>query len=154
MRQLPHVLIVDDSPADTELVYEASAGGRFRSKFHAEMDGEKAMAYVRRVHEQHGAPLDLILLDLNLPGKHGLDVLAELKGDPRLCAIPVVVFSSSQFQRDIRRCYEAGANCYVNKPGDLEEFFSTIQSIEQFWFGCAQLLEEGTDGFTRERAVD
>lgn len=154
MRQPPRVLIVDDSRADAELVYEASAGGKFQSKFHTEVDGEKGLAYVRRVHGRQGAALDLILLDLNLPGKHGLEVLAELKGDPRLRAIPVVVFSSSQVQRDIWRCYEAGANCYVNKPGDLEEFFFAIRAIEQFWFGCAQLLEEGTDGFPRERTAD
>jgi len=142
-KQTPRVLLVDDNPADAELACEASAGGKYHSKIHHELDGERALAYLRRgrPHENAEKP-DLVLLDLNLPGRSGREVLAELKRDPHLRAIPVVVFSTSQCPKDVLECYEAGANCYVNKPVDLEEFFSAIWSIEQFWFGSARLPEE------------
>ena len=81
-------------------------------------------------------------------------MLAELKSDPNLCTIPVVVFSSSQRERDIIGCYELGANCYVNKPVKLEDFFSAIQSIEEFWFGSARLPEENNDGIACQCAAD
>lgn len=154
-KQAPQVLLVDDNPADAELTCEALAGGRFHSKLHTEVDGERALAYLRRsqAHGGAGRP-DLILLDLNLPGKDGPRVLREIKSDPNLCAIPVVVFSTSQSNRDIVGCYEAGANCYVSKPVGLEDFFSAIWSIENFWFGSAKLPEETNDGITCERAAD
>lgn len=151
-KQPPQVLLVDDNPADVELVCEASAGGGYRCNIHNEVDGEKTLAYMRRVLEGREEAPGLILLDLNLPGKSGLEVLAELKGDPKWCAIPIVVFSSSQCQRDIVGCYAAGANCYVSKPGDLNEFFAAVQAIEKFWFESAQLPEEGKDGIACKRA--
>src|ERR1700722_7066328 len=89
---------------------------------------------------------DQMFLDLNLPEKNGGRVVEELNRDPDLCPIPVIIFSTSQSTRDIKGCYEAGADCYVNKPVRLEDFFSAIWSIVQFWFGSAQLPEEGNDG--------
>jgi two-component system, chemotaxis family, response regulator Rcp1 len=154
-QQPPQVLLVDDNPADVELVCEASARGRYRSEIHNEVNGEKALAYLRSVRP-YGARArpDLILLDLNLPGKDGRKVLAELKGDPSWRRIPVVVFSTSQSERDIWDCYDAGANCYVSKPLQFENFVSAIRSIEELWFGFAQLPEESNDGIACERAID
>jgi len=153
----PQVLLVDDSPADVELACEASAGGKYGSKIHSEEDGEKALAYLRRPRlgeKDDAIRPDLIVLDLNLPGKNGRMVLEEIKRDPDLCTIPVIMFSTSQSNRDIVGCYKAGANCYVNKPVSLEDYFSAIWSIEQFWFGSALLPEEGTDGIACKRSVD
>jgi len=147
MKHKPQVLLVDDNPADAALVQEASAGGKYQSHIEHVIDGEKATAYLHR-EEQYTEALrpDLIILDLNLPGKDGRKVLGEVKSDPDLRAIPVIVFSTSQAPQDIARCYELGANCYVNKPVSLEDFFSAIRSIEEFWFQTASLSEEENDG--------
>lgn len=155
-KQAPQVLLVDDNPADVELAREASAGGKYQTRIHSEEDGEKGLAYLRRVRlkKEDAVRPDLILLDLNLPGKDGRGVLAEIKRDPDLCMIPVVVFSTSQNSRDIAGCYAAGANCYVCKPVKLEDFFSAIWSIEQFWFGSALLPEENPDGVASQRFAD
>jgi CheY-like chemotaxis protein len=153
----PQVLVVDDNPADVDLACVAFAGGQFQCNIHSEQDGEKALAYLRRVplEEKAGAIRpDLILLDLNLPGKNGRSVLEELKRDPDLCAIPAIIFSTSQSPCDIGGCYKAGANCYVCKPVNLEHYFSAIRAIEQFWFGSALLPEEGADGTASKRSSD
>lgn len=156
-KHAPQVLLVDDNPADVELACEASAGGKYHSTIHSEEDGEKALAYLRRVGsgaKNEAIRPDLIVLDLNLPGKDGRRVLEELKRDPNLCTIPVIMFSTSQSTRDVVGCYQAGANSYVCKPVSLEDFFSAIWSIEQFWFGSALLPEEGKDGIASKRSVD
>jgi len=156
-KQPPQVLLVDDNPADVDLACEASAGGKYRCAIHSEDDGNKALAYLRRVgsrNEDGAIRPDLIILDLNLPGIDGRGVLQQIKHDPNLCTIPVIMFSTSQSNRDIVGCYQAGANCYVNKPVSLEEFFSAIRSIEQFWFGSALLPVEGNDGIASKCSVD
>jgi two-component system, chemotaxis family, response regulator Rcp1 len=153
----PQVLLVDDNPADIELARQAFAGGKYKCRVHSEEDGEQALAYLRRSQsgeKNDAARPDLIFLDLNLPGKDGWRVLEEMKRDPDLCRIPVIIFSTSQSTRDVKGCYEAGANCYVNKPARLEDFFSAVRSIEQFWFGSALLPEEGHDGIACKRSVD
>jgi CheY-like chemotaxis protein len=86
---------------------------------------------------------DLVILDLKLPKKDGLSVLAAVKSDPDLKQIPVVIFSTSQLHQDIMRSYELGANCYVSKPGNLNDFFSAVKSIEEFWFGVVRLPPQG-----------
>ena len=91
----------------------------------------------------HALRPDLIILDLNLPKKHGQAVLADIKSTPDLCRIPVVIFSTSQARQDIVRSYELGANCYVSKPGNLTDFFSAIQSIEKFWLNFVNLPPRG-----------
>ena len=102
------------------------------------------MAYLQRMgRDAESVRPDLIMLDLNLPRTAGAAVLAQLKANRNWCGIPVVVFSSSQSNRDILRCYELGANCYVRKPGDLNGFVSAVRSIEEFWFGSASLPEKG-----------
>jgi CheY-like chemotaxis protein len=143
MKTLPQVLLVDDNPADVVLAREALAGGRHQSHICQVQDGEEAITFLRRVG-QHADAIrpDLVILDLNLPKKDGRSVLAEVKADKTLRTIPVVVFSTSRSNLDISRSYELGANCYVHKPGSLDEYFLALQSIEEFWFGSASLPRE------------
>ena len=101
------------------------------------------MAFLRRAGPYINAPRpDLMMLDLNLPKKDGRAVLAEVKADAKLRAIPVVIFSTSRSILEIARSYELGANCYVSKPGNLQEYFLAVKSIEEFWFGSASLPRE------------
>jgi CheY-like chemotaxis protein len=138
------VLMVDDNPADVDLTREALKQKSPRSLVNTVGDGEQAIAFLRRtgIHTQQPRP-DLVILDLNLPKKDGRAVLAELKSDPALHGIPVVVFSTSRLSSDISRSYELGANCYVTKPGNLNDFFSAVKAIEEFWFGLTSLPQRG-----------
>jgi CheY-like chemotaxis protein len=140
MKQLPQVLLVDDNPADVGLAREALAGSRHHSQIIDVPDGEVAMSFLHRVGRfaQASRP-DLVILDLNLPKKDGRAVLTEIKNDKNLRAIPVVVFSTSRAMLDIAGSYELGANCYVSKPGSLNDYFSVMRAIEDFWFGSASL---------------
>jgi chemotaxis family two-component system response regulator Rcp1 len=144
MKMLQELLVVDDNPADIALVCEALAGSLHHSKINSVEDGVEAMAFLNR-REKFANALrpDLVILDLNLPKKDGLAVLAGMKASPELRRIPVVIFSTSLLRKDIVRSYEMGANCYVNKPGNLTEFFSAVKSIEEFWFGFVNLPPRG-----------
>jgi two-component system, chemotaxis family, response regulator Rcp1 len=143
MKQLPQVLLVDDNPADVGLAREALAGGRHHSCISDVPDGEQALAFLQRAGQYANAVRpDLVILDLNLPRKDGRAVLANAKTDKDLRTIPIVVFSTSRAMLDIARSYELGANCYVSKPGNLNEYFLTLRSIEEFWFGSASLPRE------------
>jgi two-component system, chemotaxis family, response regulator Rcp1 len=140
MKQLPQVLLVDDNPADVGLAREALIGGRHQSCISNVQDGEEAMAFLHRAGQYANAVRpDLVILDLNLPKKDGRAVLAEAKADTDLRAIPIVVFSTSRSMLDIARSYKLGANCYISKPGNLNDYFAVMQSIEEFWFGSASL---------------
>jgi len=136
------ILLVEDNPADVRLTRLALAEGS-TTRLHVAADGEQALAMLRHDpgYEDVQRP-DLILLDLNLPKKHGHEVLAEIKGDPHLCSIPVVVFSTSRYHEDIDRSYRLQANAYVAKPRDLEDFLATVRSCEAFWRGLAELPGE------------
>src|SRR5215470_2110454 len=139
MTQAPRVLLVDDNPGDAQLVCEAAATSGHHSQIRVAADGDGALEYLR----QNGAIRpDLIILDLNLPGRKGSEVVKQIKSDPHLRRIPVVVFSTSQYGRDLARCYELGANCYVCKPVDMDDFKATVRSIEEFWFKSVTLPEE------------
>jgi two-component system, chemotaxis family, response regulator Rcp1 len=140
MRPAPEILLVEDSPADAGLVLEALAGSARGSHVHRVSDGEEAIEFLRR-SGQHGNAVrpDLVVLDLNLPRKDGRAVLAEVKSDPDLHQLPIVVFTTSNSGGDITRSYELGANCYVSKPGTLCDFFTAVRSIEEFWFDFACL---------------
>jgi chemotaxis family two-component system response regulator Rcp1 len=144
MNAVPDVLIVDDNPADVSLVCEALAGSKHRSQINSVGDGVEAMAFLNR-GEKYGNAIrpDLVILDLNLPKKDGLAVLAAMKAAPDLRRIPVVIFSTSALRNDVVRSYELGANCYVKKPGSLNDFFSAVKSIEEFWFGFVSLPPQG-----------
>jgi len=132
------ILLVEDNPADATLVREALGKSVHPSQLTCSSDGETAVAYLRGRSKSAARP-DLIILDLNIPKKDGGAILAEVKSDPDLRRIPVVVFSTSQSERDISRSYELGANCYVSKPVELQRFFATVQEIVEFWYGCAKL---------------
>jgi CheY-like chemotaxis protein len=137
----PHeLLIVDDNPADIALAREALSACAYSGRIKSVEDGAEALAFLnRRGNYQNAVKPDLVLLDLNLPKRDGLAVLAAMRASPDLRRIPVVIFSTSQLNRDICRSYELGANCYVTKPGNLSEFFAMMKTIERFWFGSVSL---------------
>ena len=134
------VLLVDDNPADTDLTSEILSRNGCPSHIHAVVNGAEAIAYLRQEGKYASAPRpDFVILDLNLPKKDGRAVLAEVKSDPVLRLIPIAIFSTSEATRDIVGSYELGANCYVSKPGNLQDFISAVTSIGEFWFGFARL---------------
>src|SRR3984957_10955667 len=140
MRAMHDLLIVDDNPADVVLAREALSGSAHRTQIHSVEDGVEAMAYLNRRDKYVNAIRpDLVILDLNLPKKGGLAVLAAMKAGPDLRRIPVAIFTTSQLRNDIVRSYEMGANCYVRKPGNMSDFFSAVKAIEEFWLGAAIL---------------
>jgi chemotaxis family two-component system response regulator Rcp1 len=134
------ILLVEDNPADVRLTLEAFKEGRVLNHINVVGDGEQAMAYLRRegAYAQAAAP-NLILLDLNLPKKDGREVLTEIKNDPKLKKIPVVVLTTSSAERDITSAYGAFASCYIKKPVELEEFLRVVHMIEGFWLSVVQL---------------
>ena len=134
------ILLVEDNPGDARLTVEALKEGKVRNKLHFAGDGVAAMAFMHREGKHAKAPRpDLILLDLNLPKKDGREVLAEIKEDPRLKRIPVVVLTISSSEEDIIKTYDLHANCYITKPVDLEQFITVVKSIEDFWLTIAKL---------------
>jgi len=140
MSSTHRILLVDDNPADANLTSEVLATSERPAQVNTVEDGEQALQFLHRTGKYAEATRpDLIILDLNLPRKDGRAVLAEVKADPELNELPVVVFTTSHSPRDIARCYELGANSYVSKPGNLGQFFSAVRSIENFWFGFASL---------------
>ena len=144
MKPAPDILMVDDNPADIARFCEALAGSKHCSRINSVCDGVEAMAFLNhRESYANAVRPDLVILDLNLPKKDGLAILAAMKAAPDLRQIPVVIFSTSELRKDILRSYEMGANCYVRKPGNLNDFFSAVKSIEQFWFGFAVLPPRG-----------
>jgi len=137
------ILLVEDNPGDVRLTQEALRAGKVRNTHHVARGGEEAMAFLRREGPQVSVPKpDLILLDLNLPKKDGRQVLAEIKEDPKLRRIPVVVLTSSQTETDIARSYDLHANCYVTKPIDLDQFLDVVKSVEDFWLTVVKLPKE------------
>ena len=134
------ILLVEDNPGDVRLTQEALKTGKVANNLHVAEDGEEALAFLRKEGRYADAPRpDLILLDLNLPKKSGREVLAEIKQDPDLKKIPVVVLTTSRADEDICRAYRLNCNCYVAKPIDLEQFIKVVKSIEDFWFTVVTL---------------
>jgi CheY-like chemotaxis protein len=136
-------LLVEDNPGDVRLTIEAFNDAKLNNALSVVRDGVEAMSFLRQEgqHAQASRP-DLILLDLNLPRKDGREVLAEIKADPDLQRIPIVVLTTSDAQTDIQRAYELHANCYITKPVDLEQFIQVVQSIEDFWLTVVRLPSE------------
>ncbi len=134
------ILLVEDNPGDVELVREALSEGKINNQLHVASDGVEAMEYLKREgsHAAAACP-DLVLLDLNLPRKNGREVLQEIKSDPQLKLVPVVVLTSSKAEEDILRSYNLHANCYVTKPVDLDQFLHVVKSIEDFWLTVVKL---------------
>jgi len=128
------ILLVEDSPSDTDLTLEALRDFKVRNHVSVVEDGVLAMQFLRRQGPYAQAPRpDLIMLDLNLPRKDGREVLAEIKGDDDLKSIPVVVLTTSRAEQDIVRAYQLSANCYITKPVDFNQFLEVVRSIEAFW---------------------
>lgn len=138
------ILLVEDSPDDVLLTQKALRAARLANTLHVASDGDEAMTYLR----PNGAPgfrrPDLVLLDLNLPGKDGREVLDEIKSDPDLRRIPVVVLTTSAEERDVHRAYDSHVNAYVTKPLKFSEFVDAVRAIESFWLGIVKY--PGHDG--------
>jgi len=138
------ILLVEDSPGDVRLTKEALREGKVLNTLHVAEDGVQAMEFLRREGKFAQTPRpDVILLDLNLPRKDGREVLAEIKSDENLKRIPVVILTISQAEEDILKTYNLGANCYINKPVDLEQFTKVVKSIDNFWFTIVTLPPDG-----------
>ncbi len=134
------ILLVEDSPGDVQLTIEALRDAEVHNHLHVTTDGEEALRFLRREPPYADAPRpDLVLLDLNLPKKSGREVLAEVKADPVLRRIPVVVLSTSESREDVLAAYDLSANCYVTKPVDLDQFLDVIRAIDSFWLVLAKL---------------
>jgi len=134
------ILLVDDSPGDARLTVEALKEGKVLNHLSVARDGVEALDFLHRRGAYTNAVLpDVILLDLNLPRKDGREVLAEIKGDPNLKRIPVVILTTSQAEEDILRTYDLHANCYITKPVDLEQFMKVVRGIEEFWLTMVKL---------------
>jgi two-component system, chemotaxis family, response regulator Rcp1 len=134
------VLLVEDSIGDIRLTREAFKDAKVHINLHVAADGAEAMAFLKR-EGQHAdaARPDLILLDLNLPKKDGREVLREIKENPTLGIIPVVILTTSASEADILRTYQLHANCYITKPVDLEGFLKVVKSIDSFWLSVVKL---------------
>ena len=136
-------LLVEDNPGDVRLTCEALAESKVKNNLNIVGDGLEAMSFLHREGKYADAPRpDVILLDLNLPKKNGLEVLEEIKADSSLRRIPVVIITSSEAEQDVLRTYDLHVNCYVNKPVDLEQFIKVVQSIETFWLTIVKLPSE------------
>jgi chemotaxis family two-component system response regulator Rcp1 len=134
------ILMVDDSMGDVRLAQEALKEARVRNRLSVVHDGEQAMAFLRRKDGYAEAPRpDLVLLDLNMPRMDGREVLAEIKGDPALRSIPVVVLTTSEAEADIVKAYDLHANAYITKPVDLEAFLDAVKVVEEFWLTVVRL---------------
>ena len=135
-----NILLVEDNPGDVRLTLEALRDGRIANQLHVVHDGEEAMDFARRQGVHFDAPRpDLILLDLNLPKKDGREVLEELKNDPELHRIPVIVLTTSSAESDVLRSYDLHANCFISKPIGYDDFIAAVRSIENFWLKLVQL---------------
>ena len=149
MKNMNHIdiLLVEDSPADVLITREAFAEFKIVNTLHVVEDGVEAMAFLN--HEGKYASVlrpDLILLDLNLPRKNGREVLAEIKTDPKLKHIPVVILTTSHSERDVLEAYDQHANCYIVKPVGFDNFVEAVKTIRQFWFSVVTLPPEETHG--------
>jgi len=132
------VLMVEDDPDDVYLTREALRASRLRMDLQVVSDGVEAMQYLRAGRDEHRRP-NLVLLDLNLPRMDGREVLLEIKEDPALTHIPVVILTTSKAEEDVAASYRQHANCYISKPVDIEQFRAVVASIENFWFTVVQL---------------
>jgi two-component system, chemotaxis family, response regulator Rcp1 len=134
------ILLVEDSPGDVRLTREALRDAKVHNNLHVAPDGVDATSFLWRRDKHAEAPRpDLILLDLNLPKKGGRELLEEIKQDPGLMSIPVVILTTSAAEEDILRSYQLHANCYITKPVDLDQFLKVVKSIDNFWLAIVKL---------------
>lgn len=134
------ILMVEDNPADVRLTREAFKDAKVLNHMNVVVDGEEAMAFLRQEGKYADAPRpELILLDLNLPKKDGREVLAEIKKDPELKRIPIVVLTTSDDEKDVFKAYDLHVNAYVKKPVDLHQFMKVVEAVEDFWLTVVRL---------------
>lgn len=134
------ILMAEDSPGDVLLTRKALENSKLKINLHAVSDGVEAIQFLRREGEYGDVPTpDIVFLDLNMPRKDGREVLTEIKTDPLLRHIPVVILTTSDSEQDIERSYELNANCYITKPVDMDQFVKVVSSIEDFWFTIVKL---------------
>lgn len=134
------ILLVEDNPVDVMMTREAFTSGRVCNNLHVAEDGEEAMDFLYRRGKYSSAPSpEIILLDLNLPRKDGREVLAEIKADPSLRHIPVIILTTSADETDIWKSYELQANCFITKPVNLEQFTQALECVGDFWFTLVKL---------------
>ena len=134
------ILLIEDSPSDAALTIEALQAGKIVNNLNRVADGVEAMAYLRKQGEfTESSRPDLIMLDLNLPKKDGREVLQELKSDPSLKLIPVIVLTTSRADKDVLQSYALNANCFITKPVDFQQFIDVVRSIERFWLSVVTL---------------
>lgn len=144
MERVVEILLIEDNPADVLLMQEALKEGKMVNNLSIISNGDEALNFLFHRDGYKNAPRpDLIMLDLNLPKKDGREVLAEIKNDPGLKSIPVVVITTSKSEEDIFRSYKLHANCYVTKPVRLSKFFEVVKDIEEFWFTLVKLPSKG-----------
>jgi len=142
--KMVEILLVEDSLGDIRLTQEAFKESKLNSNVNVVRNGVEALAFLRREEQYIDAPRpDLILLDLNMPTMDGYETLAEIKADPDLRRIPVVILTISDAEDDIRKTYDLHANCYVTKPVDLDQFTNVLKSIEDFWLTIVKLPSDG-----------
>lgn len=135
-----NILLVEDNPGDVRLTQEAFKDGHISNVLYVANDGIEAMAFLRKEGKYQSVPRpDLILLDLNMPRKDGREVLEEVKFDPFLSNIPIIILTTSDAEVDIVKSYELHANCYITKPVDFEKFINVVKQIEEFWFSIVRL---------------
>jgi chemotaxis family two-component system response regulator Rcp1 len=134
--ELMRILLVEDSLADIELTLEALEGAKVANDVTVARDGAEAIAYLRGAGDSHP---DLVILDLNLPRMTGYEVLACMRGDAALRRIPVAVLTTSAAEADVVRTYDLGANCFLTKPVDIDQFVHVVRSIDDFWLGLVRL---------------
>jgi CheY-like chemotaxis protein len=134
-----HILLVEDDAADVLMTREALAEGKVANRLDVVSDGIEAMEYLRSAGTAERPRPDLVLLDLNLPRKGGLEVLADVKGDPELRRTPVVVLTTSDAERDIVASYDLHANAYITKPVDFEQFVAVVRQVDEFFVSVVVL---------------
>jgi CheY-like chemotaxis protein len=138
--RLVEILLVEDNPSDVLLTQIAMKECKIANRLHVASDGEAALTFLRQQGSVPDRPRpDLVLLDLNLPRMDGRELLAEMKSDPSLRAIPVVVLTTSDAEIDVVRSYDLQANAFITKPLDMEQFFKVVKGIDEFWFGIVRL---------------
>jgi CheY-like chemotaxis protein len=138
--ELVDVLLIEDDPGDVLMTREAFEHYQLRGTLHVVGDGDQALSFLRKIGDYSHVPTPgLILLDLNLPRRNGLEVLAELKSDAELLSIPVVILTTSQAQEDIVRSYSLHANAYISKPVDFDRFVGVIGKIDDFFLKLVKL---------------
>lgn len=137
------VLLVEDNPGDARLTREAFREGHVQVTLHVVTDGIEALDFLhqRRAHDDAPRP-DIVLLDINLPRLNGDEVLEEMRADPDLDSVPVVVLTSSSAEEDVERLYDRHANAYLTKPIDPDEFIETVRTLEEFWLSIVRLPGE------------